>query len=382
MHKKRWSFWVLLLFNISLPLVATVSATYTPEVPIYFDIAPGLFTHNTVIGAKLGTFTITSTDSEIYTPAFVNTSEVGGTITLTGLYKNWEGGTYYTRTDLAFKIISVAYPYGYGGTPILQTIYGGRWPIVGWGPLTVTANPFFVEVYLVNTNDLNPDSPANLGTNGQFYRLDTPYTFTNTFNPIFSLAVAEDAETDLGTYAPASGNTIKENKGDYVETDGITGPEATPIVDPGSFTTPEGDGFYYGVGPVLPSFNFSFISPEVTFDLADAYGTDKVILDQAQIEVINGVEGDEYEQVLTFTDQSSAAEFEFFPVEGSTTPIAYQLYLGTDPVQKGTPIEWENLLPGVNSKDIAVGGINALLVADIVSGTYEGTITVTISNPN
>lgn len=371
----------LMLISAFLMADPIITASYTPQSPIYLELSPGVFTHPTVIGAKLGRFAITSQTNEIYTPAFVNTGEVAGNIALTGLYKNWAGGAYYTKTDLNFKVISVAYPYGLGGTPLLQTIFGGRWPIISWDPITITANPLFVDLYLVNTNSLNPNSSASLNSNGQFYRLDTPYTFTTSFNPIFSLAVADDPNTGVGDYAPGNGETINSS-GSYVVTDGVAGPNVTPILDSGSMTAPDGDGFYYGDGPVLPSFAFAFMHASVSFNLDAAYGSNRVTINQAQLSVVNGVAGTTYSQMLTFSDTSTAATFQLFPTEGAGTPIDYQLFFGSDPIPKGTPFQWQNLNPGMNTKDLKVGGIVESSVADKVSGTYSDTITVTITNPN
>ncbi|MCK9600438.1 MULTISPECIES: hypothetical protein [unclassified Sphaerochaeta] len=382
-YKHRTFSVLLLMVFLSAFLAAgpTVTATYTAQSPIYLEISPGVFTHPTVIGAKLGRFAITSPNNKIYTPAFVNTGEVAENIQLTGLYKNWEGGAYYTKTDLNFKVISVAYPSGLGGTPILQTIYGGRWPVISWNAVTITANPFYVDLYLVNTNSVNPNSAATLNSNGQYYRLDTPYTFTTSFNPIFSLAVADNPNTDVGTYAPGNGETIT-SAGSYVVTNGLAGPNVTPILDSGSMTAPDGNGFYYGDGPTLPSFAFAFTHASVSFDLEEAYGGNRATINQAQLTVINGVAGTLYSQMLTFTDTSTATTFQLFPTEGSGQPIEYQLFLGADQITKGSPIHWQSLNPGMNTKDLKVGGIVESDVAAKVSGSYTGTITVTITNPN
>jgi glycogen synthase len=85
---------------------------------------------------------------------------------------------------------------------------------------------------------------------------------------------------------------------------------------------------------------------------------------------------------LTFTDTSTATSFQLFPSIGSASPIDYQLYLDNDPITKGTPFLWQNINPGLNAKDLMIGGINESDVINKVSGTYSGTITVTISTPN
>ncbi len=371
----------LMLVSAFLMADPIITASYTPQSPIYLELSPGVFTHPTVIGAKLGRFAITSPTNEIYTPAFVNTGEVAGNIALTGLYKKWAGGSYYTKTDLNFKVISVAYPYGLGGTPLLQTIFGGRWPIISWDPITITANPLFVDLYLVNTNSLNPNSPASLNSNGQFYRLDTPYTFTTSFNPIFSLAVADDPNTGVGDYAPGNGETINSS-GSYVVTEGQSGPNITPILDAGSLTSPDGDGFFYGDAPLVPTFSFSFLANTVNFELATAYGVNKATINQARLEVINGVVGQTYSQLLTFTDGDVSPGFLLKPSVGTSSPIGYLLFIDDAPITEGVALPWGSLNPGMNTKSLKIGGIVESEVANKVSGTYQSTITVTITNPN
>ncbi|ADY13001.1 hypothetical protein [Sphaerochaeta globosa] len=374
---------VVLLSSVVFPhLFAAVVATYVPESQITLEIAPGPFTSDTVLGAKLGTFIITSTTGEIYTPSLVNIGEASDGIQVTGLMKDYQNGPFVQNTN-TFYIISAAYPSGLGGEPVLQTLYNNLWPIIDWDSNTITQSVFYVEMYLVNTNKTNRNAQS-LWRKAQFFKLDSPYLLPSGFNPRFSVAVAMDEDTNLGSYTNDDG-TVNEVEGDYVVTDSVDGPDSTPIIGSGGYTNPDdpgSPGFYYGDVPLFPTFYFNFFEPEVSFSLESAFGSGKVTVNQAIIQVDNGVAGDTYTKNLTFTDTSTATSFQLFPSIGSASPIDYQLYLDNDPITKGTPFLWQNINPGLNAKDLMIGGINESDVINKVSGTYSGTITVTISTPN
>lgn len=398
MKRKRYFLCLLLItLTVSVPLVALVlEASYVPESPLYLELAPGIFSDQSVVGTKLGTFIITS-DGPFYNPSFLNTSEIGSGITMTGLYKDWEGGAYTTRTYLPFKVLSVSYPTGYGGSPVIETLYGDKWPMIKqnnqWDGVTITAKPFYVEIYLVNTNSDNgrrydASLPANLGTDGRFFKLDTPYIINGSFSPYFSIGVAVSPEIGVGTYASGANSTITDpTEGVYVSVEGITGPDSTPILNPSSFTAVPGDpgtpGFYYGDAPELPTFVFNFHTQQASFLLESAISNQRSVVNQAKIEVLNGVSGTYYTQILTFNDNSPTnPEFLLLPLDGQGLPISYKLFLDTQHIIKGTPYTWENLTYGSNSKDLIIGEISQTEVDSRASGIYQGTITVTITTPN
>lgn len=380
---------LFLVFFIPLLLVSAVSAVYIPESPLNLEIAPGVFTHQSVIGFKLGTFDISNPERHMYAPALLHTSEVGNAVIMRGKYRDWEGGTPSVR-DIRFHVVCVSYPYADsgGGTPVLRPIYGGRCPLVDWRGTDVTANPFIVELYLVNTNPGENDTPysaATSGFDGQLFSLDTPYLLSSEFNPIFSLAMSLNPGADVGDYASGDGEAIY-NSGSYIPTNGSSGPNVTPILGANSFTAGSGStqGFFYGEGPLLPTFFFNFTQPTASFKLEDAYGSGRELVNQAHIEVQNGVTGQYYSQHLIFTDTSSAEDFQLFPVEGSSLPISYQLFLEgeSEEINKGDIVLWPGLVSGLNSRNLYIGEIVASDVASLASGTYQGTIFVTITNPN
>ncbi|MBI9093807.1 MAG: hypothetical protein JEY71_02885 [Sphaerochaeta sp.] len=380
--KINFILFITLVLLIALPWHAfgSVSADYIPESSITLNISPGPFSHSSVLGAKLGTFIITSTTGVIYSPSFVDIGEASDATHLTGLMKDYTNGPFALNTN-DFYIISVAYPNGYGGTPVLQVLYNNVRPIIEWKANTVTQNPFYVELYFVNTNSTNPNAQSGW-RKAQYFKLDSPFSLPSNFNPIFSVAVADSPNTNVGTYT--SGDIVNEAEGSYVVTNGNDGPNNTPIISPCGYTNPENPGspgFYYGDVPVLPSVFFNIVDSLTSFTLESAYGTNKVTVTQAHVEVINGVSGDEYEITLIFTDTSSDSSFQLFPSQGIGRPIDYKLFLGDDEVTKAFPLDWTELLPGItNSKDIRISGIKSVDVASNVSGDYEGTITVNITN--
>lgn len=371
---------LLLLFALPWHVFGIVTAEYAPEIPITLEIAPGPFTSQTVLGAKLGRFTITSTTGVLYSPAFVNILEGSGAIKLTGPMKGSANGSFETNTN-DFYINSVAYPNGLGGTPVLQVLYDDVRPIISWNANTVTQNPFYVDLYLVNKNSGNIGSSSEWRP-AQLFQLNSQFSFPPGFNPLFSIAVADSPTTNVGTYT--SGGIVNEEQGSYVPNGLNGGPDNTPILS-GASSNPE-DGTLvtdYGNVPQAPSVLFNFADSVTSFSLASAYTPNKTPVTQATVKVLNGVSGHPYTITLTFTDNSSDASFQLFYKDGIGTPINYMLYLGNELVTKGISLPWAGLYPDViYSKDINIGGINQIQAQSKVSGTYEGQISVNISNLN
>lgn len=227
------------------------------------------------MGAKLGTFIITSTTGEIYSPSFIHISEASNATQLTGYMKGYANGEYVKNSTNAFYINSVAYPNGFGGTPVLQVLYDDVWPIISGSANTVTQNPFYVELYLVNKN-----TGGITGSSGwrpaQYFKLDSPFWLPSDFNPVFSVAVADSPQTTVGDYT--SGNTVNSEKGSYVP-NGNGGPYNINIMSPTAYTAnpdkPNSPGFYYGDVPELPSVQFNFADTSTSFSLSSAYGQNK-----------------------------------------------------------------------------------------------------------
>lgn len=373
---------LIVLASFVLLAAPIVTAQYFPESSITLEVAVGPFTSSTVLGAKLGTFNIESTNGEIYSPSLVCIGEASGAIPISGLMKGDAAGPFVPGTQ-DFYIISAAYKDGFPGTPVLQVLYDNLRPLIAWEANTVTVTPFVVELYLVNHN--TESTAATVGYRpASYFSLGTPYTLPSNFNPKFSIGVADSGTTNVGTYTNHDG-TVKQNKGSYVANGSDDGPDNTPIIGPGAYTDPDhpgSPGFFYGDDPAVPSFLFNFMDSQVSFPLGSACSPGKATVTKAIITVVHGVANNTYEQILSFSDQSDSDEFQLFPVHGSGYPISYHLYLDDEEVEKDDDFEWEGLTPGPNEKLLKIGGIDGDEVSSYVSDTYQGTISVTISTPD
>ena len=104
---------VLMLLLVPALLFGAITAIYTPELSIYLQVHPGPYTSDTVIGAKLGTLKVTTTDGDqIHSPTWGSTGEVANGVNLTGPMWNKKNGSYTSDTH-TFHVMSVAYPDGY-----------------------------------------------------------------------------------------------------------------------------------------------------------------------------------------------------------------------------------------------------------------------------
>ena len=373
---------LIVLASFTLLADPVVTAQYFPESGITLEVAVGPFTSSTVLGAKLGTFYVESSNGEIYSPSLVCIGEASGAIPLSGLMKGYSTGLFIPGTQ-DFYIISAAYKDGFPGTPVLQVLYDNVRPLIAWEANTVTVTPFVVELYLVNHNTARTNAVVGYRP-ASFFSLGTPYSLPINFNPRFSIGVAGSSTTNVGTYTNHDG-TVDQDDGSYVTTDSNGGPDNTPIIGPGAYTDPDNPGspgFFYGDVPVVPSFLFNFLDSQVSFSLESAFPPDKVTVTKAVITVVNGVANDTYDQILSFSDQSGSEEFQLFPVNGSGDPINYRLYLDDEQVEKNDDFLWEDLTPGPNEKDLKIGGIDQSVASSYVSDTYQGTITITISTPD
>jgi len=377
--KKSVVIGLVLLVSMST-IMGAVSAVYTPESQIVFQITPGPFTHSSVLGAKLGTFVITSTTGEIYSPSLVHIGDASSHIPVTGLMRNWETGDYVLDSN-AFQIICVSYPNGLGAEPVLRVLWNDVEPIVD-NQCTIYQTTFHVELYLVNT--LNTNRHAESGYRpASFFKPNSPYSLPSNFNPVFSLGVAESPNINVGWYT--SGSTIDPDAGlgEYVVTNGQQGPESTPIIGPGAYTDPNNPGspgFNYGDPPQVLNFLFSFLYNTVNFDLSDAYvGKPNLYLNTAQMDVQNGVAGTTYKQKITFTDIWGGPTFQLKP-DADSDGIDFSLVFGSKPVDYGVADNWENMVPGPNNtKDLYIRGIDSSQVNQCVSGEYCDTIIVNIT---
>ncbi len=389
MKRAKPSFLLIALILVALPcgVWGTVTAVYTPESQIVFQIAPGPFTHNTVLGAKLGTFVITSTTGVIYNPALIHIAEASDAIPVTGLMKDSisQYDPFY-MTSCNFYIICVSYPNGLGAEPVLRVLYNDVIPIID-NTYTVYQTTFQVELYLVNGNTFSNRHSASGWRPATLFKLNTPYSLPANFNPIFSVSVASTSDYNVGWYT--DGNTVNTDLGEYVVTNGQQGPDSTPIIGPGAYTDPNNPGspgFTFGdppTQPTNPTYEVFFETSQTDFTLSDAY-TGKVRINTANIKVLDGVQGQTYARDIIFTDSGTTNSFQLKPYP-SGSPINFKLYFETDTkeVNYGERIPWNGLVPFplINERGLWIGGISKNEVDQRLSGSYSDTIYVNIISP-
>lgn len=379
----RFRFIMVVVFMLCacFPLLA-VSATYTPESPIYLKKSPGIFTNATVFGAKLGRLTITSS-APMYNPTILVTGLTGGyNIVMIGPHR-WSLQNQWTfEKEINMNLLTVSYPNGLGGSVFIRAIKDKQPLLQGWSGEQVTTSPFYVDIYLVNMNDYggtsNTNIAANLNTDGGFFKLDSPYTFKYPFNPHFTVGITNTI--NQGPYVfPAAGNPTQ---GEFIPIDGVVGQGTTPVIDPSGYTSgdDEDEGFWYGDGYPQPvNYLFSLLHDSVSFALTDAYGSNKKVINTATMNVQNGAAGQLYSRNLIFTVAGTANSFQLKPVIGEGYGIDFDLYFGNGLVDYGIPTLWGNLTPGINSQSLSIGGIDENQVRQRSSGDYQATIIITIT---
>ncbi len=75
MSVTRFASVLLMFLLVPALLFGAITATYTPEPYLHFEVQPGPYTSDTVLGAKLGTLEAFTDGEEIYSPAWGSTSE-------------------------------------------------------------------------------------------------------------------------------------------------------------------------------------------------------------------------------------------------------------------------------------------------------------------
>lgn len=372
---------VVLIACGCLPLFG-ISATYAAEAPIYLKKSPGIFTHPTMFGAKLGRLVITSNEP-MYNPTILVTG-MGGSynIWLNGPLRWSEQNAWTMDARIQMNMLTVAYPYGLGGSVFIRAIKDKQPLLQGWSREQVTVSPFYVDIYLLNSNDYggtsNPGIIANLNSTGAFFKLNSPYVFESLFNPHFTVGITNSL--NQGPYVfPETGTPTQ---GQFIPIDEIVGQGTTPVINPSSYTDGEQDedGFWYGDDipqPVL--YNFSFQDDSVYMDLDDAYGQ-VLEITTVHMQVINGITGQHYKQKVTFTVDGTSNSFELKPTDEEGPGIDFNLYFGPAFVDYGIPILWDGLNPGDNERRLYIGGIDEHQVNQRVSGGYHVTIIANITN--
>jgi len=377
MSVTRFASVLLMFLLVPALLFGAITATYTPEPYLHFEVQPGPYTSDTVLGAKLGTLEAFTDGEEIYSPAWGSTSENFWPAYVSGPMRFYPGGPLIQWT-YEFHIMSVAYRHGYPGQPTITKVDYPYSPIIDNGPIQVKVSPFRVELYLVNTDSTNrnikvkpPELPAS------YFEPNEVYTLTPMFNPVYSFVVANQKGTKVNEMMNWWDGEPNQN-GSYVSVDGNAGENSIDIA-----TGLSPDGVPYGDPPDMVSFSVFLTNQSTEFNLSEAVGTNRKEVNTMRIIVSNGIAGANYSQEVIFTDTSPGSEdFMLLPEESGPTSIPFKLYFDSMEVEKGAIITWSNLQDGSdNTKTIRIGGIDQNIIDSLASGTYSDTINVEIRNP-
>ena len=380
MSLTRFAYVLLMLSSIPSLLFGAITVTYT-AVPLELKTAPGPYTSNTVIGIKLGTLRVDG--GPIYTPVWGNTTEVdSGTVKVKGPMSNGSN-------EATFYLMSVAYPNGESQSPTIKVFSGAFLSIVSlpqnW--VTVSADPFIVELWLVNTADTNNTYNPSTTCSASDFQMNAAYTL-DSFRPEFSFVTANSSKTNANSMMQGQTGNANPSNGTYAIVNGNGGPDSTPIVESTAYTDPDNPNspvMTYVDPSQIVSYSVFLSEQTKTFNLSEAVGTNRKDVNTMTITVSNGIAGADYSQKVIFTDLtpvSTSAEFRMLPEESGPNPIPFKLYFDSTEVVKGEAITWNNLQNGSsNTKTIRIGGINQNTIDSLASGTYSDTISVEIQNP-
>ncbi|MFA7129244.1 MAG: hypothetical protein WC136_08755 [Sphaerochaeta sp.] len=373
---------LILMFSLSYSILG-VSATYVPEPAIVLKKKPGVFSHPNMFGAKLGRLTITS-DEVMYNPTIMVTGLSGSyDIYLIGPHRWDKHNDWDYDKKIQMNLLAVSYTDGTDGSAFIRALNGKQPLLDGEDNVQVDESPFVVDLYLVNSNDhggtTDTGMAPNLNTNGGFFKLDSPFVFETPIDFRFTVGITDTLGQGPWVF-PASG---EPTQGQFIPIDGAVGQGSTSVINPGSYTDgePQDVGFWYGTGtPQQVYFNLYFENPSVTFDLCDAYDGYWKELTDVCIEVGNGKPHKKYKLNIAFTTDDNSGEFQLLPDFIGGTGIPFELMLDEGPVAYGDNIEWRVSGQGLNRKSLFIGGIDASLIDQLVSGVYQVTIFVNITN--
>lgn len=266
MSLTRFAYVLLMLSSIPSLLFGAITVTYT-AVPLELKTAPGPYTSTTVIGIKLGTLRVDG--GPIYTPVWGNTTEVAsGTVKVKGPMSNGSN-------EATFYLMSVAYPNGESQPPTIKVFSGAFLSIVSlpqnW--VTVSADPFIVELWLVNTAQTSSTTTSTTRQASDF-QMNAAYTLKD-FSPRFSFITANDSTKKVNQMMQGNGNASSPH-GSYMIVNGdAAGADNTPIIDPGAYTndpSSPGVSFPDPSQPVIQTL-FSLQQSEISIALSEHTGS-------------------------------------------------------------------------------------------------------------
>lgn len=357
---KRATALLLLLSLTLLPMMAAITAEYTPANSLAFNKGTYPFS-TTHFVAHLGTLTIRATAGEtLYQPAMVN-ANIDRRFQFKGPVTWWSQGNppvpVYTENYVSgFSLAAVTTELGVTG-------YRKLWLDDGIEPLTTTTNALGVSVFEVKLYFLG-EQPSSI------YKPGAIYTMVSGTLGSFNVAMAT---TNLGIfinyipniYVPIGTQTIPPGGG----------PPLNPpqVIPPGTPSLP------YGDPPLTVGYGFS-ITDESAFLLPNGYLTNSTSIANANLVLSNSVTGTTYGVEIQFSKLTGSTSFALRPTGNALGyPIPYQLKFLGQTVIKDVPIPWTPLSEGANIQSILITGISPTIAEAAPSGTYKDTIVVTIT---
>jgi hypothetical protein len=343
----RQFYTILLVILIPLTLHSAITANYDPVCPLVFEAGTSLLTDHLV--AHLGTVTITRVGNDrFFTPYFL-TVGMDHVFSFTGPYKP---NGQYQDLPTQFNLYAVSTLKNTEKAQILDNEYGIH-PIRANERGNWNVNNFVAEIYLVSANSLS------------CYKLNSNYHLTGGVLGNFQIGLSSGGNRE---YRPGVDPLLPINGG--------SGTDTTPILNPG---TNPADPIGYGEPSVLPTA-WLIIKNQCAINLSDATHTGTTKVAEAEIQMLNCLDGDEYAVGVVFTNLANTNPFRLvLQVEGySWCTIPYELRFNDENVTPGKAVRWEGLTNVPQSQNIMVTGVPPLAADQALSGFYQDTVFVTI----
>ena len=347
-----------LLVTFSIPLGATITATYEPEPYLVFQTGQFPF-DSTDFVAKLGTLTFYISDNQLFDPSLVDMSVSNsfgfyGPITW---YDHWETGLpVYEQSTTYFSLAAVITVKG-------VTSYKKLWGEDGMEPLTnangnINTSVFVATLYFLGDQDSSIYKPGAL------------YTMVSGSLGGFNVAVASGGG---GIYNDSSYISVNDQ---VIPEDGNPPELPIPVVPGTLVPLPYVDPDH----PFLPVEYALSITDNQAFSVQNAFNANRSAIGKAQLVVTNAIPETSYGVNIKFSDAVNSTSFALH-LGGivSQYAIPYKLQFLNQEVVGGTPIIWSNLTNGTYLQDIFVTGIDPTIADTAPSGSYSDVITVTVT---
>lgn len=364
---------ILLIFVTITPIMATITASYTPETSLNFTTGtilnstiPGNPINSSYFGAHLGTLTIIS--SETMTDlSLVNMSMTTEHFGYTGTmfyneydWADWKNPVKIYRTEeTEFTLYALSYP---NENLSFKQIYGTDGLDLLTNASTISnTSVFIVELYLINEYALS------------HYVEGASYQLTRGNPGTFKVAVA-----NAGSNIYNSVNLIPVNgfdtKIDFINNSGALVPYGPPATD-----------------PEPPNYQFS-ISGETKIILSQFNDSIPFQIAKAKMTIFNGIAGKTYAAKISFASNSVDSERFNLRLDGDQNlyKIPYDLIFNGEPVEPvvlGATPTFDQIIPwdGIHYQNatelpIYVTGIDKTTAEQLPAGAYSDTISVIITS--